>query len=614
MFDDNIKPWFDDSLKNRRHDQVFATVQTLRNQQQTRLKDLERYRLLYGDDDTNGYLNSIGSLGNIMRGNGRQRSSESLIRAVVDTITSKLGVSPKPFVVSSGGDGALRRKGKGLNKFLLGKWDQLQVKQRLRSLLRDAAIFGTGAVKILVDTQIRDLSLERTNIAQLFVDPSECQFGQKPTQMFQVIPGNKRLMMQLYPKHAVALKTSAPPTQTSFNNSRTNQPVLVDQVELVECWKLPDNPDEPGRHTICASNCTLVDEEWTDTDFPFVFLHYSEPITGFWGDGLAKLLMECQLQAHYASLSIAETIRLCSNAVWLVSEKANIPASHFNTRGVGDVKVLYYRGEAPPQLVSFSAVSKDAYQFLADNRTRAFEIAGVSQLSAESKKPPGDLSGVALDSLNDSESTRMLSQAKNYEQAAMDIAERIINLTQQEYEKGDPDVMKAMFKAYYSRSWDSQTVKWSQVNMHRDQFSLNIWPISELLTTPSGKMQKVQDWLAQGMISSDDARELLDVPDTDRWSQLKDVGHENAERLVESVLYEDADPVVEKYHDVQYMLTYCQNLYNQCQLNDADEETLERLRQLMDQCQEFMDAAAPPAPAPGPPPPPPPPTQGVPQQ
>jgi hypothetical protein len=64
-----------------------------------------------------------------------------------------------------------------------------------------------------------------------------------------------------------------------------------------------------------------------------------------------------------------------------------------------------------------------------------------------------------------------------------------------------------------------------------------------------------------------------------------------AEKIVEDVLYDGADHVVERYFNIPYLLQYAQNLYCQTQLTSNDEEKLERLRQLMDQCQELLDEA-----------------------
>lgn len=612
-----LDPWYDEKYRQRRHERVFSTLSTLRNQQQHRLRWLEIYRALYDDDECNGYEANVARSMQSAR-SGRSRFSENLIRSVIDTVCAKTGKnSPKPFCCSNGGDGALRRKGKGLNKFLLGKFDQLKVSNLLRTILRDACIVGTGALKIMVDYATHDIGVERTNIAQLFVDPSECQFGAQPTQMFQVIPGNKQLLMKLYPKQAASIKNAAPPEYTNLSQRRPKA-VLVEQCEVIEGWKLPDEPGKPGKHTICVSNATLVDEDWEDADFPFVFLHYNEPGTGFWGTGLAAMLLEIQYRVNWTLLNIQQNIQLTSRPTWMVPQTANVPPAHFNTRGIGDVKVLYYKGQAAPVLAKFDSTSQEVFQWLADQRQRAYEIAGVSQLSATSQKPPGDLSGVALDSLNDIESERFIMVGKAYEQCSMDVAERLIAITAAEWKKRneDSEVSDAMFKAFYSRSWELSEIKWSEVNMKRDQFNLSIFPMSSLPNSIAGRQQKIQDYMQQGMIPADVARELLDFPDYQRWSDLQEAAHDNAERLVESVLYDGADPVVEKYHDVNYMLQYCQNLYNQAQIQDADEDKLERLRQLMDQCQEFMDAAQQAAQANQPPAPPaaPTPTQGQPMQ
>lgn len=591
-----IQKWFDPQYKDRREGPLFSSISMLRDNQGDRLKYLEVYKMLYSEDQSKGYTMGISNLVNKLRAD-RTRFSENIIKSVIDTICAKIGKNtPKPMINTSGGDAQLRRKAQDLNKYIYGKFDELKVGPISRLILRDACVVGTGVGKILIDESTKNISIERIPVSTMFVDNNEVQYG-KPRQMFQVISADKDTMAACYPKFAKKLQSAAEPDRSLFSYKKVDS-TLTDHIELVEAWKLPDVVGNKGRHVICASNCTLVDEDYEDDEFPFVFIHYSEPLQGFWGEGLSKLLLEIQLRVNYLIINISENIRLCGKPMYLLEQNSNVAPGQLQNR-IGNS--LYYKG-TKPELVNFQSTNPEVFRWLEDQRRRALELAGISQLSTQGEKPAGMTSGVALETYHDIETERFVLLGKSFEQFHMDVSEKMIKLTAKAYEDADEEERDQIFKAYYSRSWDVREINWGDVHMKRDEFNMEILPISSLPNDPAGRFQKIQEFIQSGFIDKDTGRELLDFPDMQAKTNLLDAAKDNAEKIVEEVYWDGKDHIVEKYHNIQYMKQYAQQMYNDQQRRGSSDTRLERLRQLMNQCDDRLEELAPAPEAPGTPP------------
>ena len=88
---------------------------------------------------------------------------------------------------------------------------------------------------------------------------------------------------------------------------------------IAEAWHLPSSKDATdGRHVIVCSSGVLFDEEYKKDTFPFVFLHYSPRIMGFWGQGLVSSLMGTQVDINKMLMTATKSIYLMATPrVWI---------------------------------------------------------------------------------------------------------------------------------------------------------------------------------------------------------------------------------------------------------------------------------------------------------
>ena len=107
---------------------------------------------------------------------------------------------------------------------------------------------------------------------------------------------------------------------------------------VVEGWKLPSGPDPdapgyiPGRHTLATVNGIIYDEEWNKPKFPFVFLTYSDPYLGFWGQGLGQQLFGTQLTLNRILYTIAQAITINGVPRVLVESGSKIGKATINNQ------------------------------------------------------------------------------------------------------------------------------------------------------------------------------------------------------------------------------------------------------------------------------------------
>ena len=315
----------------------------------------------------------------------------------------------------------------------------------------------------------------------------------------------------------------------------TSAAELENLIKVVESWHLPSGKtkDEKGKsikhdgkHTICINNKTLFEEEYTKNYFPFVFFRWNEKPIGFWGLGLSEQLQGLQLEINKILRTIQVSMHLCSIPKIFVEASSKVVTAHLNNKIGGIIK---YAG-TPPKYEALGSIPPELFTHLDRLYERAYEISGVSQLSAQSLKPGGLDSGKAIREYNDIESERFMEVGQRYEKSFIDAAQIMIDLAKECYEE------KGEFKVKIKGKKFIETIDWSEVDMEEDKFLMDIFPTSALSNTPSGRLQDVQELLQAGFISKEDGMKLLDFPDLEGTMSLINAGIEDIEHMIEQMI------------------------------------------------------------------------------
>ena len=314
-------------------------------------------------------------------------------------------------------------------------------------------------------------------------------------------------------------------------------------IRVVESWRLPSHKDSTdGKHTITMGREALLEEEYTKSYFPFIFFRWGERPVGFFGQGLAEQLSGLQLEINKILRTIQVSMHLVSVPKLLVEASSKIVSAHLNNKIGGIIK---YAG-TPPTYQELGRIPSDLFGHLDRLYQRAYEIAGISQLSAQSSKPAGLDSGKALREFNDIETERFLSVARRYEDTFIDAAHMMIDLAKDIYSYDNSFEVKVKSGKFV------ETIKWSEVNMDQDKFMMDVFPASALSHTPAGRLQDVQELMQAGFIGKEDALKLLDFPDLEGTMNMLNADTNNLEKIIEKMI-----------EDGEYMPPEpCQNLEN----------------------------------------------------
>lgn len=565
------------------HESVFSTVNNLDNTQTFRTAANLRHMKLYGNFEMTGFsahhhahLDTDFSTKN--------RVTLNVVQNMIDTIVSKITKSrPKASFLTDQGDFSLQTKAKKLTKFVEGLFLSGNFYEKQTQAFQDACIFGTGVTKIF--RQGDEIKSERVFIEEIIVDDSEAFHGE-PRQMHQRKFVNRDVLKEMFPDKSGFIEVAS--SERAFHDANRNK----DMIPVIESWHLPSAPGaSDGKHAISIENTTLFVEKYEKDFFPFVFLRWGVRPLGFFGQGLAEQLAGIQLEINKILKTIQVSMHLTSIPKVFVEANSKVVTAHLNNKIGGIIK---YVG-AKPSYESVSAIPQDLFQHLDRLYTRAFEVAGISQLSAQSSKPSGLDSGKALREFSDIESERFQYVSRRYEDSFLSAAKLFISLAKEIFEE------KGEFSVKVKGDKFLETVDWKSVDLQEDQFMMQVFATSSLSSTPSGKLQDVQELLQAGLISPEEGLKLLDFPDLQSYIDRKNAGLADIERMIELMIEKGEYQSPEPYQDLQNGIRMMQQTYLLLRTQNAPEETLDLFRRWVEDANDLIirsitPAAPPPVP------------------
>ena len=506
----------------------------------------------------------------------------NVVKSCTDTITSKIAKNrPRPLFLTTKGDYNLKRKAKKLTQYMDGAFDAADVYQVGQMCFLDACVFGTGAMKIYNDNGC--VKVERIFIDELVVDDSEGVYG-KPRQMHQKKYVHRDILLTMYgsdEKKRHAILSAVPQDPLASPGRQTS-----DMIAVLESWHLASSPEsDDGRHVICISDSTLLDEEYKKERFPFVFMKWNQPLLGFFGTGLADELTGIQIEINKILRNIQRAQHLIAVPRVYLDNSSKIISQHIQNAIGSIIKT----SGAPPTFHTPQAMTPEIYNHLERLYQKAYEITGVSLLSATSQKPSGLDSGVALREYNDIETERFLTTAQRWEQFYLDVARQMIEVSRDIYSNSSKLSVKVKGSKFL------QTISWKEVDMADDKFSLRVFPTSLLPTTPAGRLAKVQELIQAGFVTKEQGLSLLDFPDIEQFSSLANAGIDDIEMHIEMMIdkgeYEPPEPET----NLELAIKLCQSAYLRSKMEGVPEERRELLQRYAEECREMlMPPVAPP--------------------
>jgi hypothetical protein len=307
--------------------------------------------------------------------------------------------------------------------------------------------------------------------------------------------------------------------------------------------------------------------------------------------GLAEQLGPIQLEINKICIRIQEAIDQVARPNIFVSAQANIIPQHISSIPGAVIKV---NGNPQQSVMSMvpEAMSAEVYSWLDYLYTKAYEVTGVSQMSAQSQKPAGLNSGAALRTFEDIESGRFELTAQRYEDFFCQASTIILALSKELFSDGVSNKINVKDHKFL------ETIDWKNASLEDDEFEMEMFSVSSLPNSPGGRLQTVTELMQAGYFDKTRALELLNFPDIDDAIDLATAGLENAKMVVDKIRWEGVYTVPNSLMNVQACMELAHNAYLEATMQDTPEKNLELLMTFIADCQALILKANPPPPPP----------------
>lgn len=572
--------WWKGSSKSERGAGLISTAAFLKEQLQFRYRQASIYSRLYANMPLFGMAGT--SLNRLSQNNQLplDRPTMNVVQSCVDTLVSRLTQSrPRPVFLTDNGDYKARNLAKKLNSFIMGEFFRAKAYDLGTAVLRDAAVLGTGCLKVY-EGQDNKVHLERVLFTELLVDPNDSLYGD-PRQMYQLKLVDREVLIEMFPdKKNDIMRTEQAFPDTAGDSSKT----ASDQVMVVEGWHLPSGPGaDDGRHTIACTNVCLLDEEYNKEKFPFVFVHFSQRLLGFFGQSLAEQLMGTQVEINKLLMTISRSINLVGVPRVFVEDGSKVVKAQLNN-DVGSI--VTYRGTKPQYEVA-PCVPAEVYAQLQRLVDYAYQQSGISALAAASKKPAGLDSGAALREYDDLQSDRFATLSKRYDNLYVELAYQVIDLAKDIAERD------GKYTTVYPNKNGTREVNLPEASLLQDTYIIQCYDSSSLPRDPAGRLQKVIEMIQSGMVDMKEGRRLLDFPDLEQEEKLANSSEERILSILDKIIEEGDYTPPDPFMDLNMAIKLSNQYYNLYMPTKLEEERSEMLRTFNAQCIALQQAATP---------------------
>lgn len=574
--------------------ELCATAAYLKTTQTYRMRQLAVDVRLYSGLSIYSYAGSNVSKMDRTKTLPDDRPTFNLIQACTDTLVSRLSqAKPEPKFLTENADYRQRHLAQQLNQFVLGEFYQTKFYEKAVQMLRDSIVMGTGCLKVY-EGDDNKVCVDRVMITDLFVDENDAINGD-PQQLLQLKLMDRSKLISQNPKH---LQTILDTPNSYPDNAPDSGRTTADQVMVVEGWKLPSGPDPKapgyiaGRHTIATVNGVILDEEYHKTKFPFVFMNYSDPFLGFFGQGLATQLFGTQLTLNRILYTIARAITLVGVPRVFIEQSSKVVKAH-NNNEVG--VIVTYSGVKP----SYEVAPCNAPELYAERDKLiqyGFQQCGVSAMQATSQKPEGLNSGAAIRSYDDISSDRFATLSKRYDNVFVDGAYLIAETAKDIAER------EGKYQTVYPNKDGTKEIDLPAMKFLQDPFVIQCFTESSLPRSPAGRIQTVVEMVQAGMLTLKEGRRLMHTPqDLEQNERLNNASEERIFKILDEIVENGKYTPPDSFMDLELANELCVQYINLYLAANLEEKKADLLRNFFTQIGTLKQAATPmPAPAPVP--------------
>lgn len=581
MSEESKKPWaqYPRDASAKVHEAVFEYCKALEARYWSpRIGTWELYLRMFGDDGSLSLLPSRfrPQLDQTVRPKYLQMN---ITRSLVDTGAAKIGQArPRPFYQTEGGNWTLQEKAESMQRLTDGVFDQIDLYEIGEQAQLDSAILGTGCMKLYEEHG--EIKAERVLISEILVDEALCYYG-PPRELFQRKEVPRSTLEALFPKHKAYFKDAEGVSSLT--------PGGPDLVVVYEAWRLPDGPKNPGRHTICISNRTLRDETYERNYFPLIFIHWQRPILGFHGTGIPAQCFPQQVEINRTLITISRAHKAHGTARLLVPHGSKVNPIHIDDE---IARILMYDGGTPPTIMAQQILSQEIYTHLENQYRKAFELTGLSTLSAFAQKPAGIDSGKGLRELADTQADRLAPKSRAYDRMFLQAAKIIIDLCRAIHKRGDKVEVSTVDQGELHR------VSFDEIaDLEPHDYKLQLFASNFLGRTPSAKVEDANRLIEAKILKPNQVARLIDAPDVKGAINETLTADDTYRKQVRKLLRGGAFCEPEAFDALNVGLPIYRDAYLRAREDGAPDATLQKFRDWIERADELLEDQEPQPPA-----------------
>lgn len=504
-----------------------------------------------------------------------EESKENIVRPAVDSLVAKISTnSPRLVTQTNGADWELRQKAKDRTLLAEGVINDQKGYKLGRQIFKDGCIWDLGALKVYPDYEQQRVIYERLIPHEIVVDPYDARYG-NPRSLYTIKIIHKDVLKDIYPKKADDIENAGWIRDYVKHSSPTE-----DMCGVIECWHLPSGPNaKDGRHIVCTDRGTLLDERWERDTFPIVIWRWKTRQYGWRGFGAVEDIENYQKQLDFLDEKINKLLNNMGYRMG-VEEGSKVNTDELSNE-TDAIPVFTYRGEKP-QVIPDPDPPAALFAERERKKQAAFEQLGISLLLAQSKKPTGLDSGVALREYKDTESERFKDVGQAWEEWYIEVGEQTMLALEDLHTRVPNCVVRVPVGGNLSE------IKLSDVEWQKNRYMIAIRPAGILPREPAGRLQTINELIqtfpeAQRVLAS-----KMQNPDVDDAMSLVSAPVDAVNRDIEIML--DGNPVTpEPFLDLELAKSMVLQSYQKLKaMKNVPEAIMQYHRDYLTECDSIL--------------------------
>lgn len=455
-------------------------------------------------------------------------ATKALVRSVCDTATALIVRSrPRPSFVTDGADFKVQQAAEDMDQFIVGAYTVGGLYRVAPRAFHDSTILGTGGWKLVMKGKGEKFRVEyeRVQMDDIIVDEDECREDVIPQNLYQRTVVRTEQLIKRYasgddPESRERRQRLLASTNT---NDWPNLQLPRDRTVLIEAYHAVEGG--PNRRVLLAAGVVLEDQEWPFDFFPYEFLWWNLPQSGFYGDGIAYRQFGRQERITYLHRWIQKVLDTYATPTAWVDPVGGPPTLQLSNE-IG--KVIMAR--RPPSFPNQQIVPPEVYQWLNKLEEDGLEDEGISTYMSSNQLQPGIESAPAQREATHREGQRFAPVSQRWEEAiAVGTARKTV----------------AMYKHHADSTTVRPRVKWADrrlmydiawPDLEADSYMIRPEASSLDSLSPSARTQAALELAQTGWISPIEGRAMVGHPDLKESDELGTAAFKYAKWVLRKLL------------------------------------------------------------------------------